>query len=167
MFWKGEKGRLVTFGAFCGYGLGKSWFLVAANTQTHPASAMVRAACYGTPDFRVDAFKMLRQKRSAFEICRAVRIRPGFDRGQSPASASCICFHRIFAQNERAGRRKRAACKKEPSLRMVPFCLFIVYAHAIPSVRHFSSASSCPCRAAAMYQRFACSASRTVPIPAS
>ena len=55
----GEKGRLDAFGASCGYGLGKSLFLGITNTHTHPTSAMVRAACYGTSDLQVAAFEWL------------------------------------------------------------------------------------------------------------
>jgi len=35
-------------------------FSVAANTQTHPTCAMVRAACYGTPRLIAVAFEWLR-----------------------------------------------------------------------------------------------------------
>ena len=55
----GEKGRLDAFGAYCGYGLGKSLFLGITNTHTHLTSALVRAACYGTSDLQVAAFEWL------------------------------------------------------------------------------------------------------------
>ena len=55
----GEKGRLDAFGAYCGYGLGKSLFLGITNTRTHPTGDLVRAACYGTSDLQVAAFEWL------------------------------------------------------------------------------------------------------------
>ena len=45
-----EKGRWLRFGAYCGYGLGESLFLGITNTHTHLTSALVRAACYDTPN---------------------------------------------------------------------------------------------------------------------
>lgn len=63
----------------------------------------------------------------------------------------------VKLQRLRAGRGDVGRCRAGAS----------VYSHESPSARHFSSASSCPCRAAAIYQRFACSASRAVQIPAS
>ena len=62
----------------------------------------------------------------------------------------------VKLQRLRAGRGDVGRCRAGAS----------VYSHESPSARHFSSASSCSCRAAAIYQRFACSASRAVPIPA-
>lgn len=56
----------------------------------------------------------------------------------------------VKLQRLRAGRGDVGRCRAGAS----------VYSHESPSVRHFSSASSCPCWAAAIYQRFACSASR-------
>ena len=46
---------------FClaGKEVGKSLFLGITNTHTHPTSAMVRAACYGTSDLQVAAFEWL------------------------------------------------------------------------------------------------------------
>ena len=39
--------------------VGKSLFLGITNTHTHPTSALVRAACYGTSDLQVAAFEWL------------------------------------------------------------------------------------------------------------
>ena len=57
-------------------------FIVAASTHTHPTGAMVRAACYDTPNLQAAAIQYLRWKRFAFEICKAVQIR------RSPLKAS-------------------------------------------------------------------------------
>ncbi len=57
-------------------------FIVAASTHTHPTGAMVRAACYGTPNLQAAAIQYLRRKRFAFEICKAVQLR------RSPLKAS-------------------------------------------------------------------------------
>ena len=49
-------------------------FLVAANTHTHPAGAMVRAACYGTPDLNAAAFEQLGEISFAVKIFKTVRF---------------------------------------------------------------------------------------------
>ena len=72
----GEKSAW-TQGASCGCNSGKPWFSGVTNTQTHPTDAKVRAACYGTPRLMATAFEWPQQKRLAFKICGAVRIRIG------------------------------------------------------------------------------------------
>ena len=39
----GEKGRWLRFGAYCGYGLGKSLFLGITNTRTHPTGVTTKS----------------------------------------------------------------------------------------------------------------------------
>ena len=81
-----RKGALVTIGAFCGYGSGRNRFFIVANTPSHLTGTILRAACHGTTNLKAAAFEWLRQIRSAFKICRAVRIRRspvGADAGHS------------------------------------------------------------------------------------
>ena len=51
---------------------------VVTNTLTHLTGAKLRAACYGATDLWAVTIQYLRQKRSAFKICKAVRIRRKF-----------------------------------------------------------------------------------------
>ena len=57
---RGEKGARVRLVHTTGAVSVSTDFFVAANTHTYLTGALVRAACYGTPDLRAAAFEYLR-----------------------------------------------------------------------------------------------------------
>ena len=80
--------------------------------------------CYGTPDLWIAAFECLRQKRIAFKICRAVRIRIGL---ADCRSATLFLLSREKSKKTEAvflvASRRSGGKSKSPGPQMISICV--------------------------------------------